>query len=81
MHTRCEYFARLTEPGRNLELCLKEVVNMGKIFAVTILALGFCVAHANAAEGQFSLYAGYLNPGNVNLNSVRTGLDLRGTSL
>jgi|WetSurMetagenome_2_1015567.scaffolds.fasta_scaffold319793_1 hypothetical protein len=36
---------------------------------------------AKAAGGQFSLYAGYLNPGDLNLQNVRTGLDLRGTGL
>jgi hypothetical protein len=54
---------------------------MTKFFAVTIVALTLCVAQANAAEGQFTLYGGYLNPGDLNLDSVRTGLTLRGTSL
>jgi hypothetical protein len=53
---------------------------MKKIFAVTIFVLIFCADRAQAA-GQVSFYTGYLNPGNLNLQSIRTGLSLRGTAL
>ncbi len=54
---------------------------MRKAIAVSAFFLIFCVGQARAAGGQFTLYAGYLNPGDVNLDNVRTGLNLRGTSL
>jgi hypothetical protein len=48
------------------------------VFAALLLIVG--VAQAQAG-GQFTLYAGYLNPGTLNLDSVQTGLNFRGTSL
>jgi hypothetical protein len=46
---------------------------------VFIFAIG--IAQAQAGEGQVEFYAGYLNPGTLNLDSIQKGLDFRGTSL
>lgn len=54
---------------------------MKKIFAGCLFALVFCVAQSFAAGGQFSLYGGYLNPGDLNLDNVQESLKFRGTSL
>jgi hypothetical protein len=54
---------------------------MRSFVALCFVVMIVYVVQANAAEGQFSLYAGYLNPGSLNLDNVRTGLSLRGTSL
>ena len=53
---------------------------MRKVIVASVFMFVICVAQANA-DGQVELFAGYLNPGEVNLNNVRTGLNLRGTSL
>ena len=53
---------------------------MKKIIAITVFVLFLCVNQAQAGE-QVSLFIGYLNPGNLNLQSVQTGLNLRGTAL
>jgi hypothetical protein len=52
---------------------------MKRIFVLSGIVLVLSVAQAWAAGGQFSLYAGYLNPGDLNFQSVQTGLSLRGT--
>jgi hypothetical protein len=44
--------------------------------AASIFALLFFVGQAKAA-GQFSLYAGYMNPGDLNLESLQEGFGLR----
>jgi hypothetical protein len=54
---------------------------MRKIALATVVALLVCVAQARAGEGQFSVYAGYLNPGKLNLDNIQTGLNFRGTGL
>jgi len=54
---------------------------MRKTIIASVFALVFCVGQAKAGGGAFSLYAGYLNPGTVNLDNVQTGLSLRGTGL
>ncbi len=53
---------------------------MKRIVLPAVLALIFCAGQAKAA-GQFSLFAGYLNPGDLNLDNVRQSLRLTGTSL
>jgi hypothetical protein len=53
---------------------------MKKIAVLTVFVLVACADRAHAG-GQVSFYAGYLNPGDLNFQSVRTGLSLRGTSL
>jgi len=45
-----------------------------------LLVVLFCVGQAKAA-GQLSFFAGYLNPGNLNLDNVQQSLRFRGTSL
>ena len=50
----------------------------GILFAV---ALVFCVTQARASGGQFTLYAGYLNPGELSLQNVQAGLSLRDTGI
>lgn len=54
---------------------------MRNAIAICVVALVMGVAQANAGGGQLTLYGGYLHPGELNLDSVRTGLSLRGTSL
>jgi hypothetical protein len=54
---------------------------MKKVFLCCLFAVAFCGAQAFAAGGQLSLYGGYLNPGDLNLNNVQGSLNLRGTSL
>ncbi len=54
---------------------------MRKTIVASIFALVFCVGQAKAAGGQFDFYAGYLNPGNISLDNIQTGLSLRGTGL
>ena len=51
---------------------------MRKTIAASVFVLLFCVGQAKAA-GQFSLYAGYMNPGNLNLESLQEGYGLRGS--
>ncbi len=53
---------------------------MKRIFLPAVLVMLFCAGQAKAA-GQFSLFAGYLNPGDLNLDNVQESLRLRGTSL
>ncbi len=53
---------------------------MRKVFALTTFVLLLCVNEA-LAGGQFSLYAGYLHPGELNVDVIGTGLNLRGTGL
>lgn len=52
-----------------------------KMLVLFIFALVVSVTQAKAAGGQFSLYTGYLNPGDVNLQNVQAGLSLRDTGL
>jgi hypothetical protein len=52
---------------------------MKKAVLASISVMAFCVGQAKAG-GQLSLYAGYPDPGQLNLSSVQTGLDLRGTA-
>ncbi len=54
---------------------------MRKIALATVVALLVCVVQVQAAQGQFSVYAGYLNPGTLNLDNVQTGLRFKGTGL
>jgi hypothetical protein len=53
---------------------------MKKTIVASIFGLVFLVGQAKAA-GQLEFYAGYLNPGELNLDAVQTGLSLRGTGL
>ena len=53
---------------------------MKKIAVVFVFVSLFAATRANA-EGQVSLYAGYLNPGELDLGSIHESLELRGTSL
>jgi hypothetical protein len=53
---------------------------MKKVVVASVFVLLFGVSQVKAA-GQLSLFAGYLNPGEVNLDSVRESLRFRGTSL
>ncbi len=53
-----------------------------KTIVASIMVFVFLVGQANAAEGQLSLYAGYVNPGNLSLNNVQAGpLNFRGTGV
>jgi hypothetical protein len=54
---------------------------MKKIIVASVFASIFIVGQANAGGGQFSLYGGYLNPGDLNLDNIEAGLNLRSTSL
>ncbi len=54
---------------------------MKRTVAAIFFVLVFFVGQAQAAGGQVSFYAGYLNPGDVNMDNIQTGLELRGTSL
>ncbi len=53
---------------------------MKKAIAVSVFFLLLGAGQAKAA-GQLSFFAGYLNPGDLNLDNVRQSLRLRGTSL
>jgi hypothetical protein len=53
---------------------------MKKGIVISVFALLLFVGQAKAA-GQISIFAGYLNPGKLNLNNVRQSLSFRGTSL
>lgn len=53
---------------------------MKKVLVAAVFVLLIGVGQARA-DGQFSLFAGYLNPGNLNLDNVRESLEFRGTSL
>jgi hypothetical protein len=46
-----------------------------------VFTFAICITQAQAAGGQVEFYAGYLNPGTLNLDNVQKGLDFRGTSL
>jgi hypothetical protein len=59
----------------------KEVYLMKKAIVAAVFVLILCVTQAKAAGGQVEFYAGYLNPGSMNLDSVRAGLNFSGTSL
>jgi hypothetical protein len=48
---------------------------------VFVLLSGAFGATQAKAGGQVSLYAGYLNPGELNLDNVQESLELQGTSL
>jgi hypothetical protein len=54
---------------------------MKKLIAATIFVLFLLCTNQALAGGQLSLYTGYLNPGNLNMQTVGTGLSLRGTAL
>jgi hypothetical protein len=54
---------------------------MKKTIIAFIFMFAICIAHAKAAEKQVELYAGYLNPGTLNLDNIQKGLNFRGTSL
>ena len=54
---------------------------MQKTIVACVFALVLFAGQAKAEGGQFSLYAGYLNPGDVSLDNIQQGLNLRGTGL
>jgi hypothetical protein len=54
---------------------------MKRMVAVFLFVLSVCAVQAQAAGGQLSFYAGYLNPGDISLDNVRQSLRFRGTSL
>jgi hypothetical protein len=54
---------------------------MKKAIVAVVFMFIVCVAQANAGGGQVEFYAGYLNPGMLNMDNVLKGLDFRGTSL
>lgn len=51
------------------------------VFVLALVMFLFFIGQANAASGQFSLFAGYLHPGELNLNNIQQGINTRGTSL
>lgn len=53
---------------------------MKKLALASVFAVLFAAGQAKA-DGQFSLYAGYLNPGELNLDNIQDSLELRGTGL
>jgi hypothetical protein len=53
---------------------------MRKSIVALVFMFAIGIAQANAA-GQVEFYAGYLNPGKLNLDNVQKGLDFRGTGL
>ncbi len=53
---------------------------MKRIAAISIFVFVLDAAYAKA-EGQVGFFAGYLNPGDLNLENVQRGLGLRGTAL
>ncbi len=55
---------------------MKKTVLLASAFAIL-----FAAGQARAQGGQFTLFAGYLNPGNVTVPNVREALDFRGTGL
>ncbi len=55
---------------------MKKLAVVASFFVLVLL-----VGQAQAAGGQVSFYAGYLNPGDVNLDNIQAGLELRGTGL
>ena len=59
----------------------KEAAQMKKFVVAFVFMFAVCVAQAQAAGGQVEFYAGYLNPGTLNMDNVQKGLDFRGTSL
>ncbi len=55
---------------------------MKKFLVGCVLFTGLlCCASQAKAAGQFSLFAGYLNPGDLTVNNVQESLKFRGTSL
>jgi hypothetical protein len=54
---------------------------MRKAIVVFAFIFAICSAQLKAAERQVEFYAGYLNPGKLNLDNIQKGLDFRGTSL
>lgn len=52
---------------------------MKRTILASMFALALLAVQANAQE--VSLYAGYLNPGKLDLSTVRSGLSLRGTGI
>jgi hypothetical protein len=58
-----------------------EAAPMKKVIVAFVFMFAICIAQAQAAEGQVEFYAGYLNPGTLNLDNVKQGLNFRGTSL
>jgi hypothetical protein len=55
---------------------------MNKIIAALLFAMVLFVSQAQAGGGQFSLFAGYMNPGDLTFNNVQQAVgDLRGTSI
>jgi hypothetical protein len=54
---------------------------MKKAIVAFVFMFAIGMAQAHAAGGQVELYAGYLNPGTLNLDTIQQGLDFRGTSL
>jgi len=52
-----------------------------KMLVLLTLAFVFCVPQTKAAGGQFTLYAGYLNPGELNFQNVQAGLSFRDTGV
>jgi hypothetical protein len=53
---------------------------MKKIALASVFALAFFAGQAKA-DGQFSVFAGYLSPGDLNFTNIEQNLTLRDTSL
>jgi hypothetical protein len=64
-----------------VDITFKEIERMRNVIVAFVFMFSICIAQAEAAGGQMEFYAGYLNPGTLNLDSVQKGLDFRGTSL
>jgi hypothetical protein len=54
---------------------------MKKIVAVFFVLSALCVQNQAKAAGQVDFFAGYLNPGDLNVSNVRSSLDLSGTAV
>jgi hypothetical protein len=55
---------------------------MNRIIVASFFAVALFVGQAQAKSGQFSLFAGYLNPGDLTYNNVQQAVgNLRGTSI
>ena len=53
---------------------------MKKTIVASVFALALFAAQAKA-DGQFSVFAGYLSPGDLNFEDIEQNLTLRDTSL
>ena len=55
---------------------------MNKIIVATLFAMVLFIGQAQAGSKQFSLFAGYMNPGDLNYSNVQQAVgNLRGTSI